>query len=1084
MNKHFLTPPMLILVFLSLTTVSYADSSAWGMRWFVPLGDIGNSSLWLNFTLGDLGDSMPENICFGLNGTGLCVGNALQDLDMELKDIFNVSRLVFSDGEEITSTAFGSMEIYADNDIYLYPDGEVIIDADVNPATNLARNLGSLTTMWKRLFVGDVIADGYISANSINVTGDITANMFNGSWNESKNYQPLLQNSSNITCVGNQCWYNGTTGGTGDYLNLSGTNANQNINISPYNLTANDIIIPDWSLNNGLGSVNDFFRLFTSAGRITGGEITSKGDGTVNVTVGTGVIRIADDDVSQIKFFNWSGNLSIPIPEGISYIGIDYNGGNPHIVRMNTDVWDLDTNFPLGTVINQSGDLYVLNDPWWVGDGLTNVIERFQGEGTERDDEIGGLIVGTTGRNITLTGGKVWARLNEFDISSKDTSDGDTFYSFYRDGAGSWTRTGVHTKYNNTHYDDGDGVPELMNNNYYANIWVFVEIETEDSGHLMTIFPQNQYSNVASAENEPVPDFPSAWYKHGIFLGRILFKKDGISSISTDTVYTTTFTSSQAGIHNNLAGLQGGVASQYYHLTATEYIKLQAGYPSNADLKNNLTALNESVKDYVYNGTFQTMADTATNFTNYNSSIWDKVILWFNDKKDYWNTTNLLNGTLTKKTDVDTWISSNSTADRTYTDTRVDSIENFTTQDINDSIGNHSQWLSSVPNLDIDSTNDITTSGGTITGNLVINGILTLIGDLFNATVTEQYLNGSFLPSITDTFNIGSIDLKWNKIYSNELVGDLDCSNITNANYDVCVNPNTDTQLSDSDILALGYNHTDDIKTWVDSNDDDTIYDDTNVRQSIIDNSTADKSYTDSRVDSMSNYTGEGAYDSDNFSVDYNAETGRYTSTNFTVDHNTATHSYINNCSVDGSCDLITYDGELTYTSLEGLDIVNQTMLDNATIIRTDNTTWLDLWYSTIEAFNNINFTAQYNLMGFWTDRNFSNSLSLRTNITYDEEVTDWISGNITNLNESVKDYVYNGTFARCVNTSNTTCINGEITYNGTTGTSGSAGIWTNETRIEEPLGVATFNGEVNISNNNMEYFIRDGIEYYYRLVS
>ena len=83
-------------------------------------------------------------------------------------------------------------------------------------------------------------------------------------------------------------------------------------------------------------------------------------------------------------------------------------------------------------------------------------------------------------------------------------------------------------------------------------------------------------------------------------------------------------------------------------------------------------------------------------------------------------------------------------------------------------------------NLDIDSTDDITTSGGTITGNLIINGNLQLIGDWFNATVTNQYLNGTFYPSLSDTFDIGSSTTKWNYVYANYFVGSMDWSNLTN----------------------------------------------------------------------------------------------------------------------------------------------------------------------------------------------------------------------------------------------------------------------------------------------------------------
>ena len=57
-------------------------------------------------------------------------------------------------------------------------------------------------------------------------------------------------------------------------------------------------------------------------------------------------------------------------------------------------------------------------------------------------------------------------------------------------------------------------------------------------------------------------------------------------------------------------------------------------------------------------------------------------------------------------------------------------------------------------------------SGGTCTGNIIINGNITILGDEIIANVTTQKLNGSFLPQLTNTFDIGSSSLLWANIYS------------------------------------------------------------------------------------------------------------------------------------------------------------------------------------------------------------------------------------------------------------------------------------------------------------------------------
>jgi len=72
------------------------------------------------------------------------------------------------------------------------------------------------------------------------------------------------------------------------YLNKSGTNANQNLNVSPYNLTAGDMIIPSMTGNNGAYTVNHWFSDMTSAGRLIGGDITNPSGTLIVVEAGEG----------------------------------------------------------------------------------------------------------------------------------------------------------------------------------------------------------------------------------------------------------------------------------------------------------------------------------------------------------------------------------------------------------------------------------------------------------------------------------------------------------------------------------------------------------------------------------------------------------------------------------------------------------------------------------------------------------------------------------------------------------------------------------------------------------------------------
>ena len=299
--------------------------------------------------------------------------------------------------------------------------------------------------------------------------------------------------------------------------------------------------------------------LFGGAGRVSGGAITDTGSQTVATTGGTGFIKATDDDTAELISFNWSGITGTTVPtDKVRYMGVEYNAGSPQIVKKSTNTWDLDTEFPLGSIINQSDDLYVQSNPWWISDGLTNVIERFQADGyVTRDNYVGGLIIGVTGtRNPTITGGTCWSRLNEFDIDTKDCSGADRIYTFYRKAGGAgWNRSAELQQYPVDQYDDGSGTLQDLDNNKYANWWVFLEIDSANNGQLMYIYPQNQYNTAAGAEAESVPTLPTSWYEHGILVGRVTFKKNVDAPVEVASSFEEVFSAALAADHANLSNL-------------------------------------------------------------------------------------------------------------------------------------------------------------------------------------------------------------------------------------------------------------------------------------------------------------------------------------------------------------------------------------------------------------------------------------------------------------------------------------------------------------------------------------------------
>ena len=430
----------------------------------------------------------------------------------------------------------------------------------------------------------------------------------------------VLNNSNRTSCV---AWADAF--GTQLLIDCNTTTTGADLFVGDDMQVNGDVFIPSMSTTDSTyASVNDFFNIISSAGRISGGDLTNPSGTLIVVEAGTGMLRILDDDISQVKFIDWADSGSINVTtNSIMYFGVDYNGGSPIVYNTTTEAgFDLDTQFPLGQAINQDGEIYFISNPWWVGDGLTNIIERFGSFGhLSRDQEVGGLIIGYTGtRALTMTAGRVWGRLNEHEISSFDSSGADTFDMYYQDGAGNFNEIGGLSQWNNTDWDDG-GVLTPIANNQYTVIWIWLNVA---SGKPSLIFPQMTYPSSAGAEAEEVPNtFPAYWSKGGILLGRMILKEGVDIPIQVDSAFGTVFTAAQAADHGNLGGL-----------TDDDHLQYAIGDGTRTSSYGNFTTLtvsgNAYIGDLVWNGDLDLGGNKIFNVGDINASD-----IYFNDDLIY-----------------------------------------------------------------------------------------------------------------------------------------------------------------------------------------------------------------------------------------------------------------------------------------------------------------------------------------------------------------------------------------------------------------------------------------------------------------
>lgn len=312
--------------------------------------------------------------------------------------------------------------------------------------------------------------------------------------------------------------------------------------------------------------------VFHSSGWVSGGAVTDAGSGNIDIAAGTGLIRATDSAVAQLLFFNWAQSTGNAIPANtVRYVGIEYNAGTPQVVIKTTDSFDSNADFILAIVINEAGTLHIQSTRHAVGDHASQMILRMFGTMPKvRDVQTGGLALGESGtRNVTVSAGALWEKLEKFTIAAIDTAVSGSFDRYYRDGGSGWTKEAAQTAWPNTQYDNNSGTLITMTNNRYAVLWFYIELD----GELVMLYGQAQYVSAAGAEDETAPSStPDRVTHHGRLIGRLIFKKSAATATEIQSAFDSTFSPTLTTDHGNLSGLGDDDHVQYGQLATAETV--------------------------------------------------------------------------------------------------------------------------------------------------------------------------------------------------------------------------------------------------------------------------------------------------------------------------------------------------------------------------------------------------------------------------------------------------------------------------------------------------------------------------------
>lgn len=315
-------------------------------------------------------------------------------------------------------------------------------------------------------------------------------------------------------------------------------------------------------------SVQDVLQTEGSTGLIVNGTpMTDGGSETIDVAAFKAAIRVSNDRTARKVAFDFAGETGVAIAtDTTKYVGIEYNSGTPRVSVRSSKNWNGYDDWELGIVVNDGGTLHIYNNPDTISNGVRDIIYRLsQTTPLEYSQADGGLRLGNTGtRNITLTGGKLYCKANPFDISAIDTSASDTFASYYD----TTQQESAATQWDNDNYNNGGSLTSLTASKY-ANLWFYIEA---DSGEMVMVYGEAQYSTPAAAAEDPVPTtLPPRLYAGGKLVARLMFQKGGSTPISIVSAFETTFQGQAINDHSQLSNLQGGTTAEYYHLTSAQH---------------------------------------------------------------------------------------------------------------------------------------------------------------------------------------------------------------------------------------------------------------------------------------------------------------------------------------------------------------------------------------------------------------------------------------------------------------------------------------------------------------------------------
>lgn len=295
-------------------------------------------------------------------------------------------------------------------------------------------------------------------------------------------------------------------------------------------------------------------------------SIRDNGDGTINAgSIHCFLYSSSGWDGSYRQYQISAANSLSLTDQSINYLVVNYNSGSPVFQIVTSPATINNSNIALAATLSREGTVIHSIPVNW---GLATAIrENNKSINISRFNRISGLALTESATNIiNIATGVIYYGITVFSKTSATSASSGA--AFYYHVAGVWTRSVVST-YNITQYDDGTNLQTLGSNRYAVN-WVYRYVDGDLNQKIAYILGSGDYT-LAEAKASTPPTPPTLISTTAVLVGRIIVSKGASTATQIDSAFSTTFSGTAVTSHNDLSSLQGGTASEYYHLTSSQY---------------------------------------------------------------------------------------------------------------------------------------------------------------------------------------------------------------------------------------------------------------------------------------------------------------------------------------------------------------------------------------------------------------------------------------------------------------------------------------------------------------------------------